>query len=80
MIKLRRRFANRLKTLRTRNQLTQEDLAKKIHRSVSFISGLERGIDAPSFETLERIAAALHVEIKDLFEFELSGPRKRPEK
>jgi hypothetical protein len=33
--------------------------------SASFISGAERGIDVPSFETLEVIAVALQVQVMD---------------
>ena len=69
MIRLRRQFAKRLKTLRIEKQLTQEELAKRTNLSTSFISNLERGVNAPSFETLESIAEALGVSVKDLFDF-----------
>jgi len=70
MTQLRRQFAKRLKTLRVEKQLTQEELAKMTGLSTSFISSLERGVDAPSFESLESIAKALGVPVKDLFDFE----------
>ena len=69
MIRLRRQFAKRLKTLRIEKQLTQEELAKRTNLSTSFISNLERGVNAPSFETLESIAEALGVSVKDLVDF-----------
>jgi transcriptional regulator with XRE-family HTH domain len=37
--------------------------------SVDFLSLLERGINAPSFETLERLARALKVRVVELFNF-----------
>jgi transcriptional regulator with XRE-family HTH domain len=68
MAQLRSQFARRLKTLRNEKQLTQEELAKITGLSTSFISSLERGINAPSFETLERIAKALGVSVRALFD------------
>lgn len=74
MTRLRSQFAKRLKALRIEKQLTQEELAKMTGLSTSFISSLERGIDAPSFATLESIAEALDVSVRDLFDFEGYGP------
>jgi transcriptional regulator with XRE-family HTH domain len=74
MTQLRTQFAERLKTLRIEKQLTQEQLAKLTGLSTSFISSMERGINAPSFETLESLAKALDVPAKDLFDFDSYGP------
>jgi transcriptional regulator with XRE-family HTH domain len=74
MAQLRSQFANRLKALRIEKQLTQEELAEITNLSTSFISSMERGINAPSFETLEGIAKALGVPVRDLFDFESHGP------
>jgi transcriptional regulator with XRE-family HTH domain len=49
--------------------LTQEQLAEASAYSVEFISLVERGINAPTVEGLERIAQALKVSVKDLFDF-----------
>lgn len=49
--------------------MTQENLAEKIGVSVEFISNVERGINAPSFETLEKMANVFKVKYKDLFDF-----------
>lgn len=67
---LRREFAKRLKSLRIEKQLTQSELAKALGRSTSFVSSLERGIDAPSFETLESLSEVFGVPVRDLFDFE----------
>ena len=74
MTKLRSQFAERLKVLRIEKKLTQEELAKIIGLSTSFVSSLERGINAPSFESIEKLAEALNVEVKELFEF---GPESQ---
>jgi transcriptional regulator with XRE-family HTH domain len=49
--------------------LTQEQLAEASAYSVEFISLVERGINAPTVEGLERIAQALKISVKDLFDF-----------
>ena len=74
MTQLRSQFAKRLKTLRIEKQLTQEELAEITGLSTSFISSMERGINAASFETLESLAKALDVPVRDLFDFESYGP------
>jgi transcriptional regulator with XRE-family HTH domain len=50
--------------------MTQEELAAASGLSVSFIRSIEQGVYAPSFESLEAIAAALRVEVRELFDFE----------
>jgi len=49
--------------------MTQEAFAAKTDYSVEFISLVERGINSPSVEGCERIAAALGVDLKALFDF-----------
>ena len=69
MSNLRVQFATQLKLLRKQKNLTQEELAEAMAMSVEFISNLERGINAPSFETLEKLAIVLNVTVRDLFDF-----------
>lgn len=66
---LRKAFGKKLKVLRTSRGLTQDDLAERAGVSTSFISSLERGVDAPSFATLEALATALGVQVSSLFDF-----------
>jgi transcriptional regulator with XRE-family HTH domain len=49
--------------------MTQEALAEATDYSVDFIGLVERGINAPSVEGCERIAIALRVSLKELFDF-----------
>ena len=51
--------------------MTQERLAETLDISVDFLSLVERGISAPSFETLEKIAKRLRLPIADLFSFDI---------
>lgn len=69
MSTLRSLFGRRLRQLRLQRNLTQERLAEDAGVSVDLISNIERGVNAPSFETMEKLAASLHVSVKDLFVF-----------
>lgn len=66
---LRALFGQRLRQLRRQKNITQERLAEAIGASVDLISNIERGINAPSFETLEKLAETLDIPVKELFEF-----------
>jgi transcriptional regulator with XRE-family HTH domain len=59
----------RIKELRKQKKLTQERLAEMVDVDPRYISFIEVGRNSPSLETMEGIARALEVEIKDLFEF-----------
>lgn len=67
---LRRRFGKRVRVLRKQANLSQEALAARADISVDFLGLIERGINAPSFETLEKLAKALDVPVQELFDFE----------
>lgn len=67
---LKQQFGRRLKSLRKARNVTQEQLSERTGLTIESISNIERGIFAPKFENLEKIAAALDVEVKQLFEFE----------
>ncbi len=74
MASLRKDFGNRLLAIRREHKLTQEQFAEHVGISVDFLSLIERGINAPSFETIEQMAKSLRVPVKALFEF----PERRP--
>nr|HID14285.1 XRE family transcriptional regulator [Anaerolineae bacterium] len=67
---LKTRFGHRLTRLRKQRGLTQEGLAEAANVSIDFISLMERGQRAPSFDTLDRLAGALGVTVADLFTFD----------
>jgi transcriptional regulator with XRE-family HTH domain len=73
MKNLKSSFANKIKALRKQRNLTQNELAQLCGISTSFLSNMERGLNAPSFDVLESLAKALKVQVKDLFDFENSG-------
>jgi len=84
MSDLRVQFGRRLRALRIERKMTQEDLANAAGVSTVFISSIERGKYAPSFDNLAKLARVLDVPVKDLFDFAdvgpLPGKRVRPRK
>ena len=67
MSDLRVQFGRRLRMLRRQKDMTQEQLAEAATISVDMLSNIERGVNAPSFETLEKLAKVLVVPVAELF-------------
>jgi transcriptional regulator with XRE-family HTH domain len=67
---LRKQFGTRLRHIRAQRRMTQERFAESLNLSVDFLSLVERGVNAPSFETLEKIAKRLKVPVAYLFDFD----------
>lgn len=63
-------LGKRIKDLRTQKKLTQEQLAEMVDMGERNLSKIECGVNFVSAETLEKIAMALGVTAKDLFDFE----------
>ena len=75
---LRQRFGDRLRELRFERRMTQDEFAEFMGVSQDFVSSIERGITAPSFETLELLSSKLGRSVSELFDFsEAPGTRKR---
>ncbi len=70
MASLRKKFGQHLRTIRVQRRMTQEQFAETLDVSVDFLSLMERGVNAPSFETLERMAKRLRVSVAELFTFD----------
>src|ERR1700730_3654067 len=70
---LKRLIAIKIKISRKARQLTQEDLAGLIGRSVDAVSNIERAKGLPALDTLEAIAPTLEIPIAEFFE----NPRGR---
>jgi transcriptional regulator with XRE-family HTH domain len=66
---LRKRFGQHLREIRLERGMTQERFAELLDISVDFLSLIERGRNAPSFETLDKIAKRLRISVVDLFTF-----------
>ena len=57
----------RIRHLRIRRGLTQEQLAEKIDSSSVYIGYVERGLQCPTIYQFLKIANALNINIKDFF-------------
>ncbi|SCW61345.1 transcriptional regulator, XRE family with cupin sensor [Ruminococcaceae bacterium YRB3002] len=57
----------RIRDLRNRNGLTQEELADRTELTKGFISQLERGLTAPSMSTLKDIVECLGTNLSEFF-------------
>jgi len=75
-MKLQEKLGSKIRELRKRRKITQASLAEKTDLSDNFIGLLERGKTSPSLESLEKIARALKVPVRELFEFETDEPNK----
>ncbi len=60
-------IGERIKELRVKNGLTQEELADRAELSKGFISQLERNLTSPSISTLEDILQCLGVTVAEFF-------------
>ena len=61
------KLGQKIKELRLKDELTQEDLAFKVEVDRSYIGFVERGEKNPTLSTLIKIARALRVSLQDLF-------------
>ncbi len=62
-------LGKRIKALRERKGLTQEELEEKTGVNTKYISAIERGQKNATIKTLEKIAKGLDVELYELFLF-----------
>lgn len=69
MASLRELFGQKIKTIRLAREMSQEQFAELLEISVDFLSLIERGINAPSFENLEVFSTQLRIPIFELFIF-----------
>jgi transcriptional regulator with XRE-family HTH domain len=67
MTNLRQLLAFNLKQKRGKSGFTQAKLAEKANTSTQYIAMIELGKKFPSVEMLERLAAALEIDILDFF-------------
>lgn len=69
MTSLSKKLGQRIKEIREGQNMKQVKLAEIIEMEPSNLSKLENGNQLPREENIERIAKALNIEVKDLFDF-----------
>jgi transcriptional regulator with XRE-family HTH domain len=67
---LREKFGQRLRAIRLSRKLSQEQFSELLGISVDFLSLIERGINAPSFENLDVFSVQLSMPLSSLFDFD----------
>lgn len=63
------RLGKRIAKLRGKTELTQEQLAARVHVSTTHIGLIETGKRRASLKTLQKIASVLKIKVKDLLPF-----------
>lgn len=66
---IRTKFGSRLRRLRKERGFSQEGFADKCGLDRTYVGGIERGERNVGIENIERLAFALGLEVKVLFEF-----------
>lgn len=64
---IKKRFGKAIRRRRREIDLSQEALAEKTQLHRTYISNIERGIQNPSLENIEKLAKALDISISSLF-------------
>lgn len=64
----------RIKSIRTQRGMAQNELAKRINKSKSAVSGYESDAQVPPLEVLVSIASVLNVSLDYLVGFEMEEP------
>ena len=68
MAVIQKRVGEKIRVLRRQRGLSQEKLAEMIKMDFTSVNELENGKRNPSLKTIHKIARALKVSVKDLFE------------
>jgi transcriptional regulator with XRE-family HTH domain len=66
---LRKQFGKKLRSIRKKRGMTQEQFAELLDISIDFLSLIERGLNAPSFESIEAFSITLGIPVKEFFDF-----------
>ena len=69
MVNINTALGKKIRELRKKKELTQEELAYKSELDYSYINQIENGKRNPSVEAVEKIAKALGVKVQDLLSF-----------
>lgn len=70
MDNLKKKFGQRVRIIRQKRNLSQEELAEKIDIAVNNMGKIERGESFVTAVTLEKLASVLDVKVEDFFRFD----------
>lgn len=77
MNSVKKSFGARIKEIREKRGLNQEQLAELVDMESRHISRIETGKSFTTLENIEKIAIALSVKVEDLFVFEHKKDRQK---
>lgn len=67
--KSQQEFGKRLREIREKRRLFQEDVAKAVGISITYYAGIERGEENPTFSVIEQICKVLKVKSSEILPF-----------
>ena len=68
----------RIKEIRTKKGITQEQLSERMEINPKYLSSIERGKENPTLNTLVRLSESLGVDLGEIFSFiEIEDPTER---
>lgn len=68
----------RVKAIRNKKKITQEQLAEKIEINSKYLSSIERGLENPTMNTLIKMSESLGVGLDEFFnQIEIEDPADR---
>ena len=69
---------SRIKEIRTKKRITQEQLSEKMEINPKYLSSIERGKENPTLNTLIKLSESLEVNLGEIFSFvEAEDPNRR---
>ena len=63
-------FAKKLKQIREQKNISKSQLSIDVGCDISYIGQIERCKKVPTLKTIEKLANALNIPVKDLFDFD----------
>lgn len=71
-------IGSRIKNIRTKKKLTQEQLSEKVGINPKYLSSIERGLENPTLNTLIKVSESLNVNLDDVFsQLQIEDPAER---
>jgi len=77
-VDLKQMLGARIKEIRAKKKITQEQLSERMGINPKFLSSIERGKENPTLNTLIRLSESLEVDLAEIFSFiQIEDPTQR---
>jgi transcriptional regulator with XRE-family HTH domain len=74
---VQKQFGLHVKSIRLEKGLTQIDVSSRMNKDQQSLQRVESGNVSPSLYYLYELAEGLEIEVKELFDFQISIPKKK---